>query len=152
MRRTHIGLDMAHTPLWLSHHRDEHLDRTIRLGRHHVCARCLGAYPAAALTLLAQLVVGAKVAWRFDGLWALALLVPALVDWSVGAFKPHSGTNAKRLVTGVLAGLALGRTLYVHLLQPFHRWLVWQLALVTAVALPVIVLTACRRSKPARDR
>jgi hypothetical protein len=71
----------------------------------------------------------------------LALTVPALLDWAVGRFRPASGSNAVRTVTGVLLGVALGRSLYVHVQKPLPPMLLAQAALVTVVALPVILMT-----------
>ena len=66
----------------------------------------------------------------------LALTLPALVDWAVGRFRPAAGSNAVRTLTGVLLGLALGRSLYMHVQRPLPPVLLAQAALVTAVARP----------------
>jgi hypothetical protein len=73
--------------------------------------------------------------------------LPALLDWAVGRFRPHWGSNVWRTSTGTLLGLALGRTLYIHFQRPFPMILLLQLGLVTALAVPVIVLAARRRGK-----
>ena len=44
--------------------------------------------------------------------------IAALFDWAYGRFRPHAASNLWRTVTGVLLGMALGRTLYVHLQKP----------------------------------
>ena len=71
----------------------------------------------------------------------LGLTLPALVDWAVGRFRPAGGSNAVRTLTGVLLGVALGRSLFVHLQKPLPPVLVWQAALVAVVALPVLLMT-----------
>jgi hypothetical protein len=109
------------------------------VGPVRVCARCLGTYPVLATFLAAQLSGHAPVVWTWDGPWAIGLLVPALADWALGQFRKDWGSNLLRTGTGALLGLALGRTLYVHLQHPFPPWLLAQMALVTAVALPVIL-------------
>ncbi len=132
---------------WLSHHHPPEYHRTVVLGGVRVCARCLGTYPTMAVVIAVQLAVRAPLAWAFDGPWAIALLLPALVDWSVGRFRPASGSNARRAATGVALGLALGRTLYIHLQRPLPLWLLVQAIVVTAVAVPVI-LVSYRRGAP----
>jgi uncharacterized membrane protein len=126
---------------WLSHHRDDELHRTYDFFGVRVCARCLGTYPILFAALAVQVRARAPLAWRFDLPWALLLPLPALVDWAYGRFRPHAGNNALRSGTGVLLGLGLGRTLYVHFLSPWPAGLIAQVALVTAVALPVILLS-----------
>jgi uncharacterized membrane protein AbrB (regulator of aidB expression) len=46
-----------------------------------------------------------------------------------------------RTLTGVLLGVALGRSLFVHFQRPLPQVLVWQAALVAVVALPVLLMT-----------
>ena len=132
---------------WLSHHHPEEYNRTYVLGGVRVCARCLGTYPTLLAVLVALFAVRAPRAWEWDVPVVLGLTLPALVDWAVGRFRPASGSNALRTLTGVLLGMALGRSLNVHLRQPLPPVLLWQGALVTAVALPVILVTL-RRPRP----
>ena len=133
---------------WLSHHREEEWNRTYAFGGTRVCARCLGVYPVLLAAMAVQVALHTPLAWRFDGVWSLGLLAPALLDWGYGRFRPRTGTNLWRTFTGVLLGLALGRTLYVHMLRPFPFWLLVQAGLVTALALPVILATYKRRGPP----
>jgi uncharacterized membrane protein len=125
---------------WLSHHHPHELNRTYRLGGVHVCARCLGTYPVLLLAIAAQVSIKAPLHHALDPVAALALPVPALLDWSIGRFRPAAGSNLVRTLTGVLLGLGLGRTLYVHLREPFPFWLCVQLAVLLAVAVPVMIL------------
>jgi uncharacterized membrane protein len=126
---------------WLSHHHADEHHRTYVLGGVRICARCLGVYPVMLAGIAAQVAVGASTPWRHDPPWAIGLLIPALVDWARGRFRPHAGSNGLRTATGVLLGLALARTLYIHLREPLPPLLLAQAALVTAVAVPVMVLT-----------
>lgn len=131
---------------WLSHHHEDELNRTYSILGLRVCARCLGTYPVLLAAIVVQAGGHAPLTWRHDPCWTLLLPLPALADWAYGRFRPLAGSNAVRSATGVLLGLALGRTLYVHFLSPWPTWLLGQAALVTAVALPVILLTYGRRS------
>ena len=135
---------------WLSHHPAEELDRTYPIAGVRVCARCLGTYPVLLAAIAAQFRAHAPLQWAWDVPWAVLLLLPALVDWSVGRFRPHLGYNAWRTSTGVLLGLALGRTLYVHFQRPLPTALVLQAALIGAVAVPVLLLSARRRAGQTR--
>jgi len=130
--------------LWLSHHRGDELHRTYEIGRARVCARCLGTYPVMFALIAVQLVRRAPLESRWDAALAM-LFLPALADWALGRFLPRAGSNLWRTATGALLGIALGRTLFVHLERPFPFWLLVQAAGVTAVAVPVILLTYRKR-------
>ena len=126
---------------WLSHHHEEEYNRTYLLGGVRVCARCLGTYPVLLAVLVALFTVRAPLSWEWDVPVVLGLTLPALVDWAVGRFRPAGGSNAVRTLTGVLLGVALGRSLFVHFQKPLPPVLVWQAALVAVVALPVLLMT-----------
>lgn len=132
---------------WLSHHREDEYNRTYVLGGVRVCARCLGTYPVMVAAIVGLFALRAPLQWEWDLPAVLGLTVPALMDWAVGRFKPLGGSNWVRTLTGVLLGLALGRSLYVHLQKPLPTVLLAQAALVTVVAVPVILATY-RRSRP----
>jgi uncharacterized membrane protein len=125
---------------WLSHHPPEEYNRTYLLGGVRVCARCLGTYPVLLAVMMGLFAVRAPLAWRWDVPGVLGLTLPALVDWAVGRFRPARGSNAVRTLTGVLLGVALGRSLFVHVQKPLPAVLVWQAALVVGVALPVLLV------------
>lgn len=127
---------------WLSHHHEDEYNRTYLLGGVRVCARCLGTYPVLVAVMMGLFSVRAPLAWRWDVPVVLGLTLPALVDWAVGRFRPASGSNAVRTLTGVLLGMALGRSLFVHLQKPLPPMLVWQAALVLLVALPVLLVSS----------
>lgn len=127
---------------WLSHHHEDEYNRTYLLGGVRVCARCLGTYPVLVAVMVGLFAVRAPLAWRWDVPAVLGLTLPALVDWAVGRFRPASGSNAVRTLTGVLLGVALGRSLFVHLQKPLPPMLVWQAALVLLVALPVLLVSS----------
>jgi uncharacterized membrane protein len=126
---------------WLSHHHRDELDRCYRVGRLFVCARCLGTYPILFAAIAAQLALEAPLAHPWDVPVGLALVTPATIDWALGRFRPHRFSNAWRTFTGALLGLGLGRSLFIHLHQPFPAVLLAQLLGVTALALPVILVS-----------
>ncbi|WP_223633620.1 DUF2085 domain-containing protein [Corallococcus sp. EGB] len=132
---------------WLSHHHADEYNRTYLLAGARVCARCLGTYPVLAAVFVGLFALKAPLQWEWDVPVVLALTLPALGDWAVGRFRPASGSNAVRTLTGVLLGLALGRSLYVHVQRPLPAVLLAQALLVTAVAVPVILATY-RRPRP----
>jgi hypothetical protein len=88
--------------------------------------------------------VRAPLTWRYDVPFALLLTLPALADWAVGQFRPGSGSNLRRSATGALLGVALARTLYVHVQRPLPPALVAQLALALLVAMPILVFASWR--------
>lgn len=131
---------------WLSHHTADEWHRCYTLGPFRVCARCLGVYPTLFIALIALFIVKAPLEHAWDVEVGLALTLPATIDWAIGRFRPHAFSNAWRTFTGLLLGLGLARSLFIHLQRPFPAVLLAQFALVTAVALPVI-LVAYRRSR-----
>lgn len=124
---------------WLSHHAEGELHRCYRFGPLQVCARCLGTYPALLLSLGGCFWARAPLESPFD-VAAIAVVVPAVLDWAVGRFWPHVGTNLGRTATGVLLGLGLGRSLFVHVQKPFPVILMGQAAVVLGVGLPVVYM------------
>ena len=127
---------------WLSHHHEEEYNRTYLLGGMRVCARCLGTYPVLLAVMVGLFKLRAPLAWPWDVPVVLGLTLPALVDWAVGRFRPAAGSNAVRTLTGVLLGVALGRSLFVHVQKPLPAVLVWQAAVVAVVALPVLLASS----------
>jgi uncharacterized membrane protein len=130
---------------WLSHHRPDELNRCYAFGQVHVCARCLGTYPVLFAVFLIQFARHAPLSHPLEVPMVVVLTLPALLDWAYGRFRPEGGSNALRTATGVLLGVALGRTLFVHVQRPMPVALRVQLLLVTAVAGPVILATYRRR-------
>lgn len=132
---------------WLSHHHEDELNRCWNLGGVHVCARCLGTYPVLFAAIAVQLALKAPLEHAADVAIGVGLLLPALADWAWGRFRPTAFGNPWRTFTGVLLGLALGRTLFIHLQRPLPPALLFQMALVTGVATPVILATYRRSAR-----
>ena len=131
---------------WLSHHHEDELNRTFLIAGARVCARCVATYPTLVAVIALQFQLRAPLGWRHDEVAGVALLLPALVDWAWGRFRPRGGTNAIRVATGIFLGIALGRSLYIHLQKPLPTVLVLQLALSVLVALPVLLWTYGRKN------
>ncbi|HOX45172.1 MAG TPA: DUF2085 domain-containing protein [Myxococcota bacterium] len=132
----------------LAHHHADQLERCylVRRGARPiwVCARCLGLLPALLLTLGAQLVWPIPPgAW--DAPWLALGTLPALLDWGLARLGRSPGSNPRRTWTGVLLGLALGRTAGIHGLQPFHPVAVAHLLALGACALGVELAARLRR-------
>ena len=122
------------TPFWIAHHPEEQRCRCVRLCGLDICARCLGLYPLLFALLCVEMAVRAPGPRPFE-VWILAALtMPALFDWARGRFEPQSGSNALRIATGALLACALARTIWFHMIQPFH--------LVSCAHLMWLVLTA----------
>jgi Predicted membrane protein len=108
------------TPFWISHHTDDQLCRCVRLGGLDVCARCLGLYPTLFLLLALQAILHAP-GFSLPDLAVIPLLtLPALFDWALGRFVPQSGSNLRRIISGVLLAAALARSLWLHFTSPLH--------------------------------
>lgn len=123
----------------LAHQHPTHADRCVwlPLGRLRLalCSRCLGLYPVLFIAFFVQLVLGCGRDWGIiDWLIVLVLAAPALLDWGASRLR-WPGRNDLRIGSGALLGLALGRSLYLYVVDPLSE-LVWiQLALLAAGAL-----------------
>lgn len=142
---------MSSTPFILSHHPPEAYNRCLSVAGLHLCARCTGVYPVLFGLLAVQLALRAPLTHPWDTWIAWVLPIPAVFDWARGRFNPASGTNLVRLVTGVMLGVALGRTLYLHLRQPLHPLAMKQLFAIAVVAAVVELLARPYRLRAAED-
>jgi uncharacterized membrane protein len=132
---------------FLSHHRENALHRCYAAGGKFLCARCVGLYPVVLLMLLAQFVFHAPQKEMAVERWiVLGLSLPAMVDWMLGQLWPHAFSNLWRTFTGGLAGVALGRMLYIHMREPFPVGLRWQLLGGLAAVLLVLLLKWAKTS------
>ncbi len=134
------------TPLWLSHHWPEDYDRCVRLGRTHVCRRCLVLYPLALVVLVASLAGWWLPSWADT--WVLVLLpLPAVIDFvaeHLGWVRP----SPPRLVAvTVPLGVALGQGFALYVDQPTSP-LFWGVVLGYSAVCIAALLTGRRRSRP----
>ncbi len=119
--------DRRVTPMWLAHHWPEDYDRCVRIGRSHVCRRCLVLYPLALVTALAVGALGPSVVSPWLTAAALVVLpVPAVADF-VAEHRGWVQPSAPRLVavTVPLAlGLGAGFARYLEHLTDLWFWTV----------------------------
>jgi len=134
------------TPFLLAHHPPEQDHRCVRVAGLHLCARCLGIYPVMFAVIGAQIACHAPLRWPNDTYLAFLLPAPALLDWIRGRFDPLSGSNLSRVASGILLGISLGRTLYLHLISPGFPLAMAQLAGVGAIV-AVVELLVWRRGR-----
>ncbi|HEY4378333.1 MAG TPA: hypothetical protein VGM93_14300, partial [Acidimicrobiales bacterium] len=105
------------TTIWLAHHWPADYDRCAKVGRFHICRRCLFMYPVAAL---AAVLAGFGWWWprSFDpiALWLFPL--PAVVDFVTDnlAFTRYSARRQAVLsaVGALAAGAGYHRFLHDH--------------------------------------
>ncbi len=106
--------------IWLAHHWPEHYgERCVRLGRHHVCRRCLALYPLSLAVAIASVAGHPPWPGRWDPtvVWLLSLpATAAYVGEAVGWFRYRPWVQ---VVTTLIAALAFGRALGYELVD---RW------------------------------
>lgn len=116
----------------LSHHRSDELDRCIRLGPIHLCARCTGLYPALAAVLWLRLGQPEHGnAW--DGAVMFGLGAIGMLGWGAERSGRVRLGNPARVGAGVVLGAALGWMLAVHFREPFAPPVVGQIAMIVAI-------------------
>ena len=111
----------------LSHHLPERYDRTLRIptrrGEIRLCARCagqlLGGVAYLAVLLSGVFAIGVWLAPQVQLLFLFAPL-PAAIDWGRQAVRGSESTNARRVISGALLGVAF---LDVAFLAAERLWL-----------------------------
>ncbi|MBK8480889.1 MAG: DUF2085 domain-containing protein [Proteobacteria bacterium] len=140
--------------LGLTHASDASVARCLHLPvgpwRVAVCARCAALYSALLLIVALQLALRARLGPQPlpDAALALGGAAPALLDWGSARLGGRSG-RGRRLWTGGLLGLALGRTLFLHWRDPPGELLAIQLALLLTGGATVERLRRRRRERDA---
>jgi uncharacterized membrane protein len=146
--------------LLLSHHQvdDWHLCYRVRLAGKELalCARCLGIYPAMALTFLVGHLSGRWPGWAE---WAVLLFppLPALVDWATSTvLRRPERKNWIRLVTGIGLGVGIGGALHVNsyalLNAPVAAQFLYIVATVFLVRLTVYLRFGRKRRRQLKER
>jgi hypothetical protein len=99
--------------MWLAHHYPEDYDRCVRIGRSHVCRRCLALYP---LTFVVLGLCLAIQPGRAVELWALAILsLPAVVELvleQLGVLR-YSPRRQVAVTLSLAIGLGAGFAVYL---------------------------------------
>jgi hypothetical protein len=139
-------VELADTPMWLSHHWPDGYDRCAVVGGLHVCRRCLVLYP---LALVTGIVISIGSWWpeRLDP-WVLWLLpLPGVVEFVLDNLGRISYSPARQVVLSAGGALAAGVG-YVRYLDDATDALAWSvLALYTAVCLAGAVYGGLRRGR-----
>lgn len=131
------------TPLWLSHHWPEDYDRCVRLGRSHVCRRCVVLYPIAFVVLGAS-VAGASLPQAF-GVAALVLLpLPALLDFVAEQLQLVEPSPVRMVAVTIPLGIGLGAGFARYVDSPGDRWF-WGVVLGYGVLAGLALLWGRRR-------
>lgn len=134
------------TALWLSHHWPEDYDRCARIGRSHVCRRCLWFWPVC-LATTALALAGTRWSTSLDP-WLLALLpVPVVAEWWGEHLHRLDYSASRQVVLTVVAAPAVGVGLARYLVTPGDG-LFWTVVGVYAVVCLVPLLVGARRAGP----
>src|ERR1700676_2364789 len=113
-----MGADMSGSggsPLWLSHHQPDHLDRCATVRGHKVCRRCLELWPLA-FVALALALAGVRWPRADDGLLLVILPLPAVVEFVLAppgrlSYRPR---RQALLTVPLAAALGVGFERYLH--------------------------------------
>ena len=103
----------------ISHHHPHQYNRCYRLGKLHVCARCLGLYPILITLIILQFYV--TVPQKYENIIIFILPLPAIIDWASNFIFDLKGFNWLRTLTGFLLGIGLSRLIWLHIKNPFNK-------------------------------
>jgi len=101
------------TPLWLAHHYPEDYGRCVRIGRSHVCRRCLVLYPVAFVVMVAT--AGWEPSTTVDVLLVAGLPLPGVVEFVAEHLGAVRYSPPRQVVVTVALGAGLGRGLARYL-------------------------------------
>ncbi|MFN8050094.1 MAG: GNAT family N-acetyltransferase [Acidimicrobiales bacterium] len=138
------SMSTATSPLWLSHHDADGLDRCVVVGGRHVCRRCAVLYPLAVAVAVAQ-VAGAIPATV--GVWVMWLApVGVVAEWVAEHLAGVGYRPARQVVLTAIAAPSLGIALGRHARHPFEAAAVAPMLVFASVCLVVWFVGAQRRS------
>jgi len=103
----------------ISHHHPHQYNRCYKVGKLHICARCLGLYPILILLVILQFHIAVPKEYQNFVLFILPL--PAIIDWSLGFIWGIKGYNWIRTFTGFLLGISISRLMWLHIKEPFNK-------------------------------
>ena len=113
--------------LLLSHHPPSQYDRCIRVGRHHVCRRCVVLYPLAFAVAIASLF-GAHWPEAWDRTLLYLLPLPVTLEFVIERFGGIRYRAGRQIALTLLAAPALGRGFARYVANPTDR-LFWSMVL-----------------------
>ncbi|MBI2703782.1 MAG: hypothetical protein HYX32_00615 [Actinobacteria bacterium] len=112
--------DRRVTPLWLSHHYPDDYGRCVRIGRSHVCRRCLALYPLTFVAMIAGLAVGPS--FTNDSVVLVAVIVvlplPAVVEFVLEHIGLIGYNPRRQIAVTLLMAVALGLAFARYLRDP----------------------------------
>ena len=117
-----------------------------------LCARCLGIFPAAALTFLAGRLTGQ---WPWWAEWGILMLppLPALFEWATTSVSGRpERKNWVRLVTGIGMGIGIGGALHVNSYALINGPVAAQFLYIIATVLLVRIINYIRSGIKRRRR
>jgi hypothetical protein len=101
--------------MWLAHHPPDGYDRCVRIGRTHVCRRCLVLYPVALAVLI---LAGAGIRWpmSFDGPLLIILPLPSVGEYVLEhlGFVRHRPVVQATLTVPLAVALGVGFDRYLR--------------------------------------
>lgn len=137
--------------MWLSHHWPEDYDRCVRVGRSHICRRCLWFYPVC-FAVTALTLAGTRWPAALDP-WLLALLpLPVVAEWWGEHLHLVRYSPVRQIVLTLIAAPAVGVGLARYLDSPGDT-LFWTVVAAYAVLCLIPFVIGSRLAHgPAPDR
>ena len=136
-------------PLLLSHHPPSQYDRCIRIGRHHVCRRCVVLYPVAFAVAIASLL-GAHWPEGWDRTLLYLLPLPVTLEFVIERFGGIRYRPGRQVALTLLAAPAFGRGFARYWAHPNDK-LFWGMVLLFGGS-ALLALLLKGRAQPSPDQ
>ena len=119
---------VADTSMFLSHHWPAQYERCARVGRFHVCRRCLVLYPTA---IVVCLLAAVRITWSSSlDPWFLWLLpIAGVVEFSLDALGVIHHNPVRQAIVSALLAIAYGKLLWRYANHP-DDGLAWAVVIV----------------------
>ncbi|MGI9600625.1 MAG: hypothetical protein ACR2QE_01980 [Acidimicrobiales bacterium] len=116
--------ERARRGLWLSHHHPEQFDRCVRIGRHHVCRRCLTLYGVSLVVVIFSLAGLPPWPARLDTIFIWGLSVVGTMEFVAEQLGWVRYRAWRQVAATTLVALAFGRAL-AYELEDRWDWYFW---------------------------
>jgi hypothetical protein len=135
------------TAMWLSHHFPEDYDRCVRIGRSHVCRRCLALYPLTFLVMVGAIATGRDLTGSTVTVVMVLTPLPAVAEFVLEHLGVLSYRPRRQIALTLLLAVGLGLGFARYLRHPGDL-VFWGVVVLYGGACLLAALTGRRTAEP----